>query len=171
MGREEVEIGLSLFCDPIFASSPIIHQTTQHHWLVLCQISLLKLTVIHLFPIHLLYLPSNFDTHFFIFCSGYRILTSQYYKHMKERIEISIMAETASFYWNHPTWGQKIVTWKKGSVGNRFRRCKIFVYLVPSGKLFPRGKLTKNDVLCKNDFFFFFCPFRRRKRSSFAVVS
>ena len=65
MGREEMEIGFSIIKDPIFTSLPIIHETCQHHWLVLFHIPLHKLTVIQFFPIHLLYLTSNSDSHFF----------------------------------------------------------------------------------------------------------
>ena len=60
-----MEIGFSIIKDPIFTSLPIIHETCQHHWLVLFHIPLHKLTVIQFFPIHLLYLTSNSDSHFF----------------------------------------------------------------------------------------------------------
>ena len=69
MGREEMEIGFSIIKDPIFTSFPIIHETCQHHWLILFHIPLHKLTVIQFFPIHLLYLTSNSDSHFFSFLS------------------------------------------------------------------------------------------------------
>uniref|UniRef100_A0A2P2IPL4 JmjC domain-containing protein 4 n=1 Tax=Rhizophora mucronata TaxID=61149 RepID=A0A2P2IPL4_RHIMU len=63
MGREEIEIGLAIFSDPIFASPPIIHEACQHHGFVLCHISFHKLIVAQLPPIHLFHLASYLYPH------------------------------------------------------------------------------------------------------------
>ena len=65
MGSEELEIGFAFVSDPVCASSPMSHETCQHHRLVFLHVSLHKLIVTEFFPIHLLYLSLNSDTHCF----------------------------------------------------------------------------------------------------------
>lgn len=64
MGGKEREIRAAVGEDPIFASPPIIHESSQNHWFVLQEVPLHEITVTQLFPVHLPHLPTDIQTHF-----------------------------------------------------------------------------------------------------------
>ena len=67
-----MEIGLAIQGDPVSASSPIVHKSSENYRLVPLHIFLHKFTVNQFFPIYLLYLSLNLDTHVVLASSSYR---------------------------------------------------------------------------------------------------
>lgn len=63
MGSEKWEIGASIVGDPVFASSPIVHETREHHRLILAQESLHELLITQFFAVQPLYAPDDSQTH------------------------------------------------------------------------------------------------------------
>lgn len=63
MGSKEWEVGASIAGDPVLASSPIVHETREHHRLILAQVPLHELLISQLFAVQPLYVPHDSKTH------------------------------------------------------------------------------------------------------------